>query len=497
MGLKKHPWAILVGIFLVTRLINLTLLPIFTDEANYLNWGWFELHGHPFYSLFDAKQPGLMWVFGLSEQIFGDPLLAGRIVAVGFGLLNLWGLWLIGNKLFGMKTAVLADAIYIVTPLFLFYDRQALMESSLICVSLFTFYELIKIYESQKIKPALLVGIILGLGLWIKSSALVFLVTSLGFFVIMAVLKKDLFFKFLTLLVYMLGAFLVVVAPLLLQSEFIQTWSRNSDYTLTVGQMLQFPWHTWWATLKVNLQIWGLFLTPVVLGAGVVGLCFLWKRSWQLIFWLFGPLAIFLFSAKFSGPLFQRYSTPYLAILVLPAALALGRLKPGFWSLLLIPLLISSLQIMNPPAYFQLMDRFTKYSYIQGYVTGQDTGYQVNEIVSFLKQKTSSGPITVALQLANFNPTAGVMDYARKLPKMTPYYIDTAVASADKIDCLSNSNPLYLVAVEDDLGQLKKFVQPVETIVNHLSREKNVIYTLRTGCTPEKTAPVDLVSMDQ
>src|SRR5437868_2142427 len=93
--LSKYTFLILLLIYVVVRLTRLTALPIFNDEAIYLDWAWRELHtpGLLFYSLYDAKQPLLMWLFGLAEILIKDQLFAGRIVSVLTGALTLWGIW--------------------------------------------------------------------------------------------------------------------------------------------------------------------------------------------------------------------------------------------------------------------------------------------------------------------------------------------------------------------------------------------------------------------
>ncbi len=492
--LKYLLWG-LAGIFLVTRLVNLTGLPIFTDEANYLNWGWFELHGHPWYSLFDAKQPGLMWILAAAEMAGRDPLWAGRAVSILTGLLNLWGIWLVGKKLGGEKVAAAADVVYIITPLFLFYDRQALMESALISVSVFSFYFLLQTYEKPTLKSAAATGAILGIGLWIKSSALVFLAAAVTSFGLMAVSRRGQVFKYLTAMVYMLAAFLAVAGLLILQPQFTATWSRNSDYTMTLSQMARWPWPTWKADWILNGQLWLILLTPVVTAGWAAGMVIMGRKNWLTAAWIWLPLGIYLTFAKFSGALFQRYATPYLALIVIPAGFTLARIKPGFWSLLILPIAVSLLQIFNPAGYFNLVNKFTRYSYLQGYITGSDSGYQVQAILKYLRRQAKSGPIVTGLQLANFNPTAGVMVYARREPGLNPYYIDTRVPDADKYACLSSPRPVYLVSV-GDLGDLEKFMQPVKVIGNNYGREKNVIYTLKTGCAPATTAPLELISMD-
>src|ERR1035437_2049252 len=93
--IKNKYLTLLIIFYFVFRLINLTKLPIFNDEAIYLDWGWRETHrdGFLYYSLYDAKQPFLMWIFGIAESIISDPLFAGRLVSVVSGFLTLIGIY--------------------------------------------------------------------------------------------------------------------------------------------------------------------------------------------------------------------------------------------------------------------------------------------------------------------------------------------------------------------------------------------------------------------
>src|SRR5262249_32402983 len=123
--------------FIALRLFNLTGLPIFNDEAIYLDWGWrmlLILHD-PFYSLYDAKPPLVLLLFGVAQTIFTSQLFAGRFVSVLFGLGTVDGLYLVGKHLGGKHLGLLSALLYVVIPLFTFFDRQALLESALCCVS--------------------------------------------------------------------------------------------------------------------------------------------------------------------------------------------------------------------------------------------------------------------------------------------------------------------------------------------------------------------------
>src|SRR3989344_307575 len=457
-----RPLKYILILFFLTRLTNLTLLPIFTDEANYLEWGWRALHGQPFYSLFDAKQPGLMWIFAAFEILFPDPLWGARLVSVLFGFANLLLIYRISIKLFGQKTAVVGTILYTLTPLFLFFDRQALMESSLITISLSSFYITSSLKQKPSIKNALLLGLVLGVGIWIKSTTFVFLLTSILAVFYIAFSSRQIT-RYLTLLTYTLMVFFLISFPLLLHPEFISTWSRNSGYTLSISQILSLPLHTWQANITTNLVLWFLLLTPPIFITGIISLYSLARKSRLLVFWIIFPITFFLITSKFSGFMFQRHSTPFLPLLLLPAASFLSSHRKTLYCSLISSILISCTLIFSPPSYFHLLSRFTRYSYIEGYITGGGaanyTGYQVTAIMNYLKSVSPTQNILVGLPLANYNPTAAIFVYARKIPHLTPIYFDSQILSnLSSYDCLKTPQPLYYVSIEESDTDLLKLL---------------------------------------
>lgn len=149
MSKFRPPVVLLTGLFLFSRVIFLTRLPVFNDEAIYISWGQKMLaSGHWFFSLFDGKQPLLMWIFGLFANLFSDPLFGGRLVSVIFGLFSLLAIYRLSSQ--SLPTTI----VYLLSPIFLFFDRQALMESALTCFGLWSLIFLIKIVRSAKFQPA-------------------------------------------------------------------------------------------------------------------------------------------------------------------------------------------------------------------------------------------------------------------------------------------------------------------------------------------------------
>ena len=129
----------LVGIFLLTRFINLTNIPIFTDEAIYLRWAQIALADPRwrFISLIDGKQPLFIWILLPVLKIITDPLIAGRIVSIFAGLtaaLILAILSLYKTKSYwGFITGFI---FYLILPFFLVYDRLALYEALFLIFSI-------------------------------------------------------------------------------------------------------------------------------------------------------------------------------------------------------------------------------------------------------------------------------------------------------------------------------------------------------------------------
>ena len=94
---------ILVGFAL--RIINLTTLPVFGDEAIYIRWSQImgAEPGLRFVPLSDGKQPLFMWVLMFLVRRFSDPLLISRTTSVLYGLTTLLGVFVISVLLFKSK----------------------------------------------------------------------------------------------------------------------------------------------------------------------------------------------------------------------------------------------------------------------------------------------------------------------------------------------------------------------------------------------------------
>ena len=179
--MKKYRWylisaLIITAAYFVSRLTNLTDIPIFTDEAIYIRWA--QIGGRDaswrYISLTDGKQPLFVWVAMATVRLFSDPLYAGRIVSVFAGFFSLIGIAVLTYEVFKKKSiALFASLLYLTSPFALMYDRLALMDSMLATFSIWSLFLAIRLVKTQRLDIALLLGMSLGGGVLTKTSGFI------------------------------------------------------------------------------------------------------------------------------------------------------------------------------------------------------------------------------------------------------------------------------------------------------------------------------------
>lgn len=456
--MRKHPLLLLILLYFLVRLPNLTKLPIFTDETNYLDWGWREIHipHNLWYSLYDAKPPLIMWLYGLSQTLISDPLLAGRLVSVIIGVTVLLGIY---------NVAPLASLLYIFIPLFHLYDRQALMENSLAAIFIWSFYFL---------DNPLFLGVLLGLGLLIKPTAWLFIATYL----LVGIFKKpwagDFGHSFLR---YLLAPFiaLLVALPMFLQPLFQKNFSLS-------GQYIHLPnWQIFTNTLTTgDIIFWQL--TPLVCIFICLGLWKSGKKHVRLILWIGIPLLIQILVAKF---LISRYLLPFLPPLTIFAGIGLRKFfRPWIFVLVFsLPIYLTLLQTFNPPQYFSQLSRFTPNTYLGGYVGSEAAGYNIQNALQYFSRLAQNQSFFLGVGLYSGNPEAAFIIYFRNHPHITVGYLDAKLlTNISGYDCLAFDQPVYLATRDPQAAGLSKFMEPVTVITNIYNDSKIYIFRLKTNC---------------
>lgn len=483
-------FVLLTSLFLASRLINLLSLPIFNDESIYLDWGFREINykGFAFYSLYDGKPPLLMWVFELFHKFISDPLLAGRVVSVIAGFLTLLGIYKISQKHFGEKVARLAGLFYVVTPIFVFFDRQALMESALCAAGVWSIYYFLDLIGKPGIKNAIILGVIWGIGVFIKQSALIFVAAQIIIFIGIHLKKRD--GKFNVHLLLSLLVSQAVLLPLYFQKEFWGFLSSSSRFAMGFKEILAFPISTWLQNIRGIFMIPFWYFAPFLLAASIVGI-FIIKDGQQRrlsLYYLICLLIVLVFSIVVS----PRYLVSYLPLSVIFAAhtLTLPKFEGKHKRILLvsvmtaIPTFLTGTLIINPVNYFELLNKVTKYSQESEYVSGWTSGYATRGAISFIKQVSEKTPVVVGVRLDAGNPESAVYAYFNGSTKVLPIYFDEKAVTQKifEYDCMSTNYPFYFVARDDTLGGMDQFLIRVNEFRNPTGDRFVGIYTLKNDC---------------
>lgn len=489
---EKNPILFLCLVYFIVRLPKLTLIPIFNDESIYLDWAWRETHvpGFLYYSLYDAKQPLVMWFFGFFSNFFSDPLYAGRFVSLCLGLLSTIGIYLVGKKYFDKRAGMIAALLYTVIPIFVLFDRQALLESAITTCGIWSFFFLNRSLQKERsIKSELLTGLVLGLGFFSKSTALLFFVTTI--FVLSYLVYRTKRPTYLERLWTIGGTFLFVILLLIINPVFWKTLSSNARYVLGVGDLFHFPVGLWLQNIWAFAQISFLFLTPFVfiLSLGAIFEFIKNKKNILFLVWLGIPLTIAVLTLRTPS---QRYIVGLLPLFILLATYMLFRLieklktAGGAITVITFFLALTSVYflIYRPITYFSFFNKITPYSEY-GFVDGQVSGYGIAEAVDFLEKENNKKPVVVTYAENTGNPESALSVYSAKKSIMNGYFeLKYLTGLPPETECIEMENgyKIFFVSRNHQLAGFEKFVKEVKSIKKPLGNESIGIYEFISGC---------------
>lgn len=496
-----HKNIILVSIFyFILHLTNLTLLPTFNDESIYIDWAWAHTHlpGALYDAQLDAKQPLMIWIFGFFQNFFPDPLYAGRFVSVLFGFLTLLGIYTLSKKVLNHNVAVIASLIYAITPLFVFYNRQALLEAGTACIGIWAAITLINVIKTPTVKNSILLGTVLGFGFFIKSTSLLFVVAATAVFCLYIWKKRQVaLFKAygIAFLSFVCVNFLVFLNPV-----FWEKFHTNSRYSFTLSEMLAMPITSWMNSTRGFIEIAFFFITPFVFLASIIGMYLFYKKKikYNIIFIVFFVVALSLeiFSVKSQG---QRYLVSLLPFLIIPASYCFFlMLKQAFWKKSLvflsciIPFFMTLFLIVNPEDYIRQISKFTMYA-DTGYIQGQTSGHGIKEALQYMKDDSQGKPAMVLFAFNIGNPESAIDVYAQKSPNLAPMHVDSQMFQGiNEIQCFTSQYPVYFITRNDQQVGMDRFFTLKKKFPNPDPTYSVRIYTLKKDCTGNTSSLSDI-----
>jgi 4-amino-4-deoxy-L-arabinose transferase-like glycosyltransferase len=242
-GENKNYILIGIGIVLLyfVRLYNLTLLPVFADEAIYVRWAQVMRAEETlrFLPLSDGKQPLFMWVMIPFLKLFSDPLYAGRFLSVLSGFGTLVGVFVLANLLLkNKKVALIASGVYALMPFTFFFDRMSLVDSMLAMFGIWTFMLSYLSITKSRLDYSLLAGFTLG-GAWLTKSPALFFALLLPTLLVFSKRNKLFHSTFYLLLTTVIGYGFYNI--LRLGPNYHLLASRNLDYVYPISHILTSP----------------------------------------------------------------------------------------------------------------------------------------------------------------------------------------------------------------------------------------------------------------
>lgn len=426
--LKKYAsiltWAgLLLGLFLVTRLVNLTILPIFTDEAIYIRWS--QIGGSDaswrFISLTDGKQPLFTWLVMISLRIFQDPLVAGRLVSVGAGFLTLIGLLVVSYEFFKSKRiSIITGLLYIISPFSLMYDRLALYDSLSTAFAVWSFYLAVRLVRTVRLDIALILGLVLGFGMINKTSGFLSLYLLPASLILFDWKEKKRIHRLLRWGLYVgIAAFLsqLIYAVLRLSPYFHMISQKDSVFVYPVSQIF-YTWRFFLGNLNGVLD-WFINYLTIPLVVLMIPAFFIQSKHRKEIFLLtVWCLAPFFALAYFGKVLYPRYILfmviPLLTLSAITFNWILNRRKMEVRVLILIvfilfPAIRSSYYILFNPAYAPI-----PYSDKGQLIDDWPSGWGVAQVNTFFQEELKKGEIAVFTE-----GTFGLLPYAIEI-----YHVD-------------------------------------------------------------------------
>lgn len=464
-------------VYFLTRLFALSSLPIFNDESIYLHWGQImtNVPGQAFYSLFDGKPPFVLWVLGTIQKFPIDPLVAGRLISIIFGTLTLLGVLKICQLLkFSQRVQIIAGLLYILSPLTLFFDRLALLDSPVSTIFIWVLYLSLRISQDTvfSLLSTVLLGAVQAAGLWIKGTSRLFLFLPFIIPVLTLLLDKNKR-KAKNEAISFTVSFLfaqILFLPIRLQPLFPVFSKREGDFLLPLSQAINPA--NWTSHFLLFTLILILLVTPFVIICSFWGGYRLFRQDKKsaLILFLFSALPL-AFEIFFARSFLSRYFLFAILPIFIFSAYGIEQIKK--WKKIaaiftfILPVTLTLSFVLSPFSTLKTLSQNKILGQdLEQYFTGWTSGYGVREAANFLVEESKKGLIIILLRADSGNPEDGMFVFLGK-NKNIIFAQATQKPKLEELKALSKF-PIFFVSrgpqflnMEDWLSQKAIFKKPL------------------------------------
>jgi len=480
-------FALLLVLYFLSHLINLTQLPVFADEAIYIRWAQLaknEPDKYLFYPMLDGKPPLHAWLIIPFLEVFSDPLLASRFLSVIIGFLTIITFdqlikLLGGNSL----TRLFATLVIIITPYWFFHHRMGLAEALLAFSFTLSLYVGLKLMYHPSIKNLFFFTLSFAISLWTKTNSL-FFIPSLALIPLLFLANTNQKLSFSNIkktyhskptFFLAIAGFLGLILFLLLKFTplFSFLFTRSVDYTFTFSEIINGQWRY---ILKHNLPVtlyWLIwYLTPFL-----ALFMFLGKRQ---------NIILALMALSYISPLIimgrviaPRYFFPSAIFFTLMAVFGFKQIVnkkklKKFIAPLLSLFIIFSLRfdyfsVFNPDnTPFVPIDKTQ-------YLTEWSSGHGIPQVRDYIKSKDRTQKITVAtegffgtlpdglLMYFDRRPTyenVEVYGVGQPITTISPQIIKSASSPDREVYLIVNSHRFHIDPLPEYMEKIDEFPRP-------------------------------------
>lgn len=459
-----------IGLFLIYNLIFLSRLPIFNDESIYIHWGqmiitspyrwWFPLR-------IDGKQPLYPILLGVATTFSPfKTLFSARLVSLFFGLLTFWSTVKIFQLLYPKKRKEPLYFLLITSCYLLFFNRLALMEAAITGLWYLAFYIFLLLIKKPSWKKSSFLGLILGLGWWIKSS--MNLIFPLLFFTFLLTYwhliksnraKVNLWPFFSSGLV-----FLILISPLFYSPHFNQISFQEKKWILSLQEVLNFPFPLWLNNLYKGFVWLIAYLTPLpfllFMGYLLQNLKKPSKNFYLVLGWIFIP---FFLQALIARRYTSRYLVNIVPAILIFSSLAWQEIKNSYLKkILILTILIPSLIfIASPITFFNLLPSLRPLKADQNqYINNWSSGYGIKETIEFLKKEALFSPLLIFVRHDYGNPEDALFALLNKEKNIKVVYIN--YQPLDQVKKLEKAGiKIYFISRGKQYSGLEKYLKEI------------------------------------
>lgn len=460
----------LIVLYFSLRIPSLTEQPIFADEAIYIRWAQ-VMRAEPtlrFLPLSDGKTPLFMWALIPGLKVIKDPLLAGRLLSVLAGFLSVVGIFAIGWRFFNLRVALLGAFLMVVTPMIIFFDRMALVDSMLSGFHIWSLFLGLLIVSRPRIDLGIALGYTFGLGMLTKTPGIFsiwVLPVTLALFKWKANKRALQLFKLAGIWTLAIAVAMAIYNVLRLGPGFSNLASRNRDYVHPLTRLLEYPLDPFIPHLR-DLADWfpKLLTLPVImvsLGAFVLSFFKKSRLVWVILAWGLIPLLVEM-------ALLKTFTARYI-LFTIPSFLLAGAwfadwiisksINKAFATFAFVVLVLGfvinfDIKLLADP----LNTPLPKEERI-GYLEDWTAGYGLKEIASVLALEAAKYPIVVGTEGSFGTLPDGLFIYLDKVANIS-IVPGKAEISGDLYEA-AREHPTFFVG---NKARLPKHIESVQLI---------------------------------